>query len=415
MAYPGQTLENPASGERITFRHTAAETNGELVAVDVELPQGARVPGGLHSHPLQQERFEVVKGTMRFSLGRERIVAGPGTVVVVPPGIPHDFANAGDDNALVRVEIRPALKMEQLFETAVALAEEGRTMMKGIPKPLDLALFTREFEQEVRAAFPPLWLQRLAIAPMAWLAKHRSHATRYATTRNQHARMTIPRGLIAGTLAAMALIWALFAIDPGRSLVSSGVQTAVFVGLLALTARSRRVKVLLVRTVQRWTINPLMRLLLAIGINPLGLAILETRGRSSGKPRRVPVGNGRKGDAFWIIAEHGTRAEYVRNIQQDPRVRVRLRVGLRYRWVPGFATVLPDDDPLARQRRIIRWHPLRALNAINVRVLGADLITVHVGLMRHRSSPPTAGSTRQARETPIAGQTPAPVAALPAR
>ena len=185
--------------------------------------------------------------------------------------------------------------------------------------------------------------------------------------------MTIPRGLIAGTLAAMALIWGLFAIDPGRSLVSSGVQTAVFVGLLVLTARSRRVKVLLVRTVQRWTINPLMRLLLAIGINPLGLAILETRGRSSGKPRRVPVGNGRKGDAFWIIAEHGTRAEYVRNIQQDPRVRVRLRVGLRYRWVPGFATVLPDDDPLARQRRIIRWHPLRALNAINVRVLGADL------------------------------------------
>jgi hypothetical protein len=31
------------------------------------------------------------------------------------------------------------------------------------------------------------------------------------------------------------------------------------------------------------------------------------------------------------------------------------RVGLRYRWVPGLATVLPDDDPLARQRRIIRW------------------------------------------------------------
>ncbi|MGH3394543.1 MAG: hypothetical protein ACRDPO_07615 [Streptosporangiaceae bacterium] len=40
----------------------------------------------------------------------------------------------------------------------------------------------------------------------------------------------------------------------------------------------------------------------------------------------------------------------------------------------------PDDDPLARQRRIIAWHPLRALNAINVRVLGADLLTVHVRL-----------------------------------
>ena len=70
--------------------------------------------------------------------------------------------------------------MEQLFDTAVALAQEGRTMRKGIPKPLDLALFTREFEQEVQAAFPPPWLQRLALAPLAWLAKRRGHATRYA-------------------------------------------------------------------------------------------------------------------------------------------------------------------------------------------------------------------------------------------
>ncbi len=226
--------------------------------------------------------------------------------------------------------------------------------------------------------------------------------------------MTIPRGLIAGTAAAMALVWGLFAIDPGRNLVSSAVQTALYAGLLVLTVRSRRVKVLLVRTIQRWTINPLMRLLLAIGINPLGLAILETRGRRSGKPRRVPVGNGRNGDAFWIIAEHGTRAGYVRNIQHDPRVRVRLRIGLRYRWVPGVATILPDDDPLARQRRIIRWHPLRAFNAINVRVLGADLLTVHVRLILDRSSRPTGASTAQAQETLIDGRIPEPAAGLTA-
>ncbi len=218
--------------------------------------------------------------------------------------------------------------------------------------------------------------------------------------------MTIPRGLLTGTLAAMALVWGLFAIDPGRNLISSGVQTAVYAGLLALTARSRRVKILLVRTIQRWTINPLMRLLLAIGINPFGLAILETRGRTSGKPRRVPVGNGRTGDAFWIIAEHGLRAGYVRNIQHDPRVRVRLRTGLRYRWVSGLATILPDDDPLARQRRIIRWHPLRAFNAINVRVLGADLLTVHVRLILNGSTGPAKATTPQASETTV----PRPVA-----
>jgi quercetin dioxygenase-like cupin family protein len=173
MAYVGQTLENPASGERITFRETAADTGGELLAIDLELPAHRRVPGWLHIHPLQEERFEVVEGKMRFRLGRERIVAGPGEVVVVPPGAKHDFANPGDEEALVRVEVRPALRMEQLFETAVGLAENGRTMLGGIPKPLDLALFAEAFEDEVQPAFPPRWLQRIVLAPLVWLARRR--------------------------------------------------------------------------------------------------------------------------------------------------------------------------------------------------------------------------------------------------
>ena len=173
MAYPGQTLRNPASGERITFRATAADTDGELLAIDLELPQGRRVPGPLHIHPHQEERFEVVEGTMRFRLGRERIVAGPGEVVVVPAGVRHEFANAGDTDARVHVEVRPALDMERLFETAVGLAEQRRTMFGGIPRPLDLAVFMREFEDEVQAAFPPRWIQRAVLAPLAWLGRRR--------------------------------------------------------------------------------------------------------------------------------------------------------------------------------------------------------------------------------------------------
>jgi mannose-6-phosphate isomerase-like protein (cupin superfamily) len=175
MAHRGQTLENPASGERITFRQTSADTGGELLAIDLSLPAGRGVPGGQHIHPKQEERFEVVEGTMRFKMGRKRIIAEPGDVVVVPPGQEHDFANVGNGDALVRVEVRPALKMEQLFETAVDLAERGRTFMGGIPRPLDLALFAQEFEDEAQAAFPPRWLQRIVLAPLAWLAKRRGH------------------------------------------------------------------------------------------------------------------------------------------------------------------------------------------------------------------------------------------------
>jgi quercetin dioxygenase-like cupin family protein len=180
MAYAGQTLENPMSGERFTFHKTAADTDGELLEFDLELPPGGRVPGGLHVHPEQEESFEVIRGLMRFRKGREKIVAGPGELVVVPPKARHDFANAGDETALVRVQVRPALEMERLFETAVALAEDGRTFASGMPKPLDLALFVPEFEREVQAAFPPLWVQRMTLAPLAWLAKKRGYAARYA-------------------------------------------------------------------------------------------------------------------------------------------------------------------------------------------------------------------------------------------
>ena len=151
------------------------------MAIDLALPAGARVAGWKHFHPEQQEVFEVLEGTMAFRLGRRRIVAEAGTAIVVPPGTPHNFANAGTGAALVRVEIRPALDMEQLFETAVGLADEGRTMLGGIPGPLDLPLFLERFEHEVQAAFPPRWLQRIALAPLAWLARRLGRGERYAT------------------------------------------------------------------------------------------------------------------------------------------------------------------------------------------------------------------------------------------
>ena len=198
-------------------------------------------------------------------------------------------------------------------------------------------------------------------------------------------RFSVPRGLVVGTVAAAALVWGQYALLPGSSLLSAQIQTGLYLVLLVLTICSRRAKVLVIRTLQRYVLNPLFRLLLVMRVNPYGLVLLETRGHRTGKLRQVPVGNGRKGNDLWIIAEHGTRAGWVRNVQADPRVRVRLRKGLRYHWVNGTATVRPDEDPLARQRQIIAWHPLRALNAINVRVFGADLVVVHVQLHTGRA------------------------------
>jgi hypothetical protein len=113
-------------------------------------------------------------------MGLKKVVAGPGDVVTVPAGKLHAFKNAGEDTAKVRVQVRPALAMEQLFETAVALAEDGRTTGKGMPKPFDLALFVREYRREVKAPFPPAPIVRAMLAPLAWMATRKGHGERYA-------------------------------------------------------------------------------------------------------------------------------------------------------------------------------------------------------------------------------------------
>jgi quercetin dioxygenase-like cupin family protein len=187
MAYAGQTVENPVTGERIVFRQTSADTNGELVVIDLSLPPGGHVPG-VHVHPNQEERFEVTSGQMKFRYGLKTIVAGPGETVVVPAGKIHSFAQHGDEPARCRVEIRPALKMEQLFETTVRLAQEGRTTKKGMPKPLDLALFVEEFKDEVKAPFPPAWFVRLVMTPLRAMARRRDQRSR--SRRSSQTRST---------------------------------------------------------------------------------------------------------------------------------------------------------------------------------------------------------------------------------
>jgi quercetin dioxygenase-like cupin family protein len=179
MAFTGQTIENPVSGERITFLQTARDTGGEKLEIELELSPDGHVPGA-HVHPEQTETFHVLEGTMKFRMGMRRIVARAGDTVVVPAGRVHKFSNGGDEVARCRVEVVPALDMEQLFETTVELAMEGNTTSKGMPKPLHLALFVGRFAREVRAPFPPAWMVRVLMAPLAALARKRGHAERYA-------------------------------------------------------------------------------------------------------------------------------------------------------------------------------------------------------------------------------------------
>jgi deazaflavin-dependent oxidoreductase (nitroreductase family) len=136
----------------------------------------------------------------------------------------------------------------------------------------------------------------------------------------------------------------------------------------------------IVYALQKYFLNPPIKTLLALGVAPPGYALLETVGRKSGKPRRTPVGNGRVGNEFWIVAEHGTKAGYIRNIESNPQVRVKLRDGLRARWYSGRAQVLPQDDARERQRWLVAKLPGAGSNAAADRLFGTQLLTVRIEL-----------------------------------
>ncbi|WAL67663.1 nitroreductase/quinone reductase family protein [Amycolatopsis cynarae] len=116
---------------------------------------------------------------------------------------------------------------------------------------------------------------------------------------------------------------------------------------------------------QRRVLNPLTRAL------PFQ-TLLETTGRTSGLPRRTPIGGRRTGDEFWFVSEHGDRSQYVRNIRAQPRVRVRIAG----RWHTGTAELLRQDDSRARLDKLPK------MNSAAVRAVGTDLLTVRVDLDR---------------------------------
>jgi deazaflavin-dependent oxidoreductase (nitroreductase family) len=133
----------------------------------------------------------------------------------------------------------------------------------------------------------------------------------------------------------------------------------------------------LVVAVEKYLQNPPIKAALRAGLPLPMFALLETTGHTSGRRRHTAVINGLHGDRFWIVAEHGRRAQYVRNLEADPSVRVKTGG----RWNEGRAYILDDDDPHARARWMADtlgpWHKADRLAA---RLLGTQPLTIRIDL-----------------------------------
>ncbi len=125
----------------------------------------------------------------------------------------------------------------------------------------------------------------------------------------------------------------------------------------------------IVRASQKYLVNPPTRLLARRGL--LGdYLLLETIGRKTGQRRETPVGMKITGGEAWMVSEHGRHSSYVKNIEANPRVRVKTGG----EWRQGTAHLLDDDDPVARLKAL--WG--HAGNTPAVRMFGTDLLSIRI-------------------------------------
>jgi hypothetical protein len=137
-----------------------------------------------HIHPLQEERFKVLAGDIQLRVNGVESQLHAGETAVVPPRTPHVWWNAGNQEARVLVEVRPALRFEEFFETFFGLAQAGKVDQKtGLPNLLVLALVMREFNQEIRLAQPPAPVQNILFGMLGAVGRLRGLQGRYAYPR----------------------------------------------------------------------------------------------------------------------------------------------------------------------------------------------------------------------------------------
>ncbi|MBI5931305.1 MAG: cupin domain-containing protein [Chloroflexi bacterium] len=183
MAKAGDSFEHPVTGERIIFRKTAKDTAGELLQADIMMKPHGFVAAE-HIHPLQEERFEVLAGKVKFRVNGVERELHTGETAIIPPQTSHVWWNDSDQEARVLVEVRPALRFEEFFETFFGLAQTGKVNKKtGLPNPLVLALMMREFKQEIYLAKPSVPVQSVLFGVLGAIGRLCGYQGRYTYPR----------------------------------------------------------------------------------------------------------------------------------------------------------------------------------------------------------------------------------------
>jgi len=167
----GDVIENPVTGEIMTFLLTGSETAGELLRIDMGVRPGGFATGE-HVHPHQEERFQITAGEITLRIAGEERRYRAGDHVVIPPGTPHVWWNSGNQNLRVLLEFRPAGRFAEFITTYFAFARAGRTNKRGLPTDLlQLAVTFGAYRNVIYGTQPPMPIQRILFAVLVPIAR----------------------------------------------------------------------------------------------------------------------------------------------------------------------------------------------------------------------------------------------------
>lgn len=179
VAQSPRVLENPMSGEKVIIHTSPRNSDGRHWELEAFLPAyKGKIPAA-HFHPRATEHFEIISGQARYVLAGKEYAAGPGTVIVVPPGTAHlhPWSDSADGLHMRQVteldqpDFDALAKFDAMIEALFALAREGKVNAQGQPHPLQFAMILRDIQPEGYLAGMPIPLQHLLVGMMAGIGK----------------------------------------------------------------------------------------------------------------------------------------------------------------------------------------------------------------------------------------------------
>lgn len=181
MAYRNKMIVNPKTGQNIKFILTSKETRGSLLEMEASWqPHSVEPP--MHYHPSQTEHFIVMAGELTIKMDGVIKYLKPGARLEIPARTAHAMWNSSDDITIVNWKVLPALDADQLFETGMGLANDGKVNEKGMPAFLQTIIMVNHFSHVFRLAKPSFFIQRILFAiltPVAWLRGYRATYKKY--------------------------------------------------------------------------------------------------------------------------------------------------------------------------------------------------------------------------------------------